>query len=95
MMPPTENNDSIYTKIRKYLRTDEISGSNENQIIEKTAQALGLSLQETIFAFSVLKNHQQIILEKVAPSKSRQEVPEASIHFIVKHEEELETTHEC
>ena len=90
MMPPTENNDSIYTKIRKYLRTDEILGSNENQIIEKTARTLGLSLQETIFAFSVLKNHQQIILEKIARSKSQQEVPESIIHFIVKYEEEPE-----
>jgi hypothetical protein len=90
MMPPAENNDSIYAKIRKYLRTDEISGSNENQIIEKTAHALGLSFQETIFAFSVLKNHQQIILEKVAPSKSQQEVVEAIIHYLVKYEEEPE-----
>lgn len=80
-MSSTKNNDSIYDKIRKYLRANQIVGFNENQIIEKTAKVFGLSFEETSFAFGVLKTHRQIVSERIA---------EATINFVVTYEEEPE-----
>jgi hypothetical protein len=82
-----QNRDSIYSKILNYFGSSNVSGSNDDEIIAKTARALGLTFADASSAIGALKTHRLILRDTSSSLNLADNTSRTIVHFSVAKQE--------